>query len=95
MDHIETTRGIRTQQPLSDSGQNLGASMPPDRGCGGAVKATNEGFEGIVDELVVADCRYQAQPVRTLGASYGVKSHEDMLHLSGEELVLEHGWRAM
>jgi hypothetical protein len=68
--------------------------MPPGRGCGGAVKAKDESFESVVDELVVADCGHQAQPVRTLRTGYGVESHEDVVHLSAEELILKHGWRA-
>jgi hypothetical protein len=95
MDHVKAPRGIRTRQPLPDSGHNLSTSMPSDRGCAGAVKAADEGFEGIVDELVVADCGNQAQPVGALGTSYGVKSHENVVHLSAEEFVLEHRWRAV
>jgi len=95
MNHVKTSRGIRTRQPLPDGGHNLSTSMPPDRSCAGAVKAADEGFEGIVHKLIVADCGDQAQPVGTLGTSYGVESHEDVVHLSAEELVLEHGWRAV
>jgi hypothetical protein len=94
MDHIEASRGIRTCQPLPDSGKNRSASMPPDRSCGGAVKAADESFEGIMNKLVVADRGNQAQPVRTLGTSYGVESYENVIHLLAEELVLKHGWGA-
>jgi len=91
MDHIHASRSVGTRKSLPYSRQDLSTSVPPDRSRGGAVEATDEGLEGIVDKLVVTDRGYQAQPVRTLSTGDGVKSHHDMSHLAAEELVLQHG----